>query len=741
MHLLRIRQSHLSKRYDALLYKLKDGAILSTNLTFINYFSTNKRLNENWLKQTSQGKIGSKFNLKMDDTGSTISAQNAEFSVLLKNQQYDLIMENYFNHDPQFINDIIEKTIEPCPKLFRYDSDCEIEIPRYRAYDNSTERLSIDDPFYKHIYYKIPKLYEFCKQYETIMFKNEVFFSNYIWLCYHMNDLPKLQHLAFGKNQYDYKTWGYLLAAFIQNYEIDFAKAILQKLSKNKLDSQLLDITLLELVQVDCLFDHIQCIFQSWVDHDLEVSPQSLGIMLDQYHKYGTPQELKEFQIFLIKNDFHELYNIKIITLQHEIINQSKDNKKSINADHLLQFNQISKTVPAQELSNFYYNWLRFLIKYSNTQMIELLIIDLRHQNLEINDKFQQLICQYYTNHDKFLQLFKLFKSRSIKFNEVYIYNLFDSFIKTYPYHAPNFQAQFHQWIDNFDLSKSRKIRLTKKLSITKVHSQITPYHINSSSLINKPRKYISIFWKDIPWSSDTHGKVLKEQVSYRINKGFLDIIRKGVRPDSDMIIKTFRRSDMNNKNILIDLLKAIRTYPYNNIKFDLYILQGNQTRENLQEFYHQRDLLQFTTNEKIMFSRMLMNKGLYEETNTVLSSISSEDLDDKTKMVKFVIELRNYTSFGKYPEIISSIERFPIDEIILSPYILNQCIFIEKKLKSKQHHNQGDNVELRHAIKKLRGLIGDIDLRLDRDSVEISKTILQMFKLLDRWVPRCEQR
>lgn len=741
MHLLAIRRSQFCSKYTIWLFKINNGIILSTTSTTIKHFTTNNQIHENWFKKSSRSRIDPGSLPSLHDFNTSKNGQDPDlgFSTLLKNQQYDLIMENYYNHDPQFINDIIEKTIEPCPQLFRYESESEIEIPRYKAYDNSTERLPIDYRFYNHIYSKIPKLYDFCKHYETIMFKNEFFFQKFIWLCFHMNDLPKLQHLAFGKNQYSYKTWAYLLSAFIQNYEIDFAKSIFQKLCKNQLDCQLLEITLMELVEVDCLFEHLKDIFERWIDHELQVSPQSLGIMLEQYHKYGTKEELENFQQFLIKNDFNRLYNIEIINLQFDIINQSKNNKKTITNNHLLQFKQISKKVPPNELSNYYYNWLRFLIKYSNIEMIELLIIDLKHHNLEINDKIQQLICEYYTNHDKFLQLFKLFKTNSIKFNEIYLYNLFDSFIKTYPYHAPNFQAQFHQWIDNSDFSKATKTRLKKKLSIIKINSQITPYNINLSPFINKPKKYLSIFWKDIPWNSNVYGKILKDQVSYRINKGFLDIVRKGVRPDNELIIKTFRRSDMNNKKILIDLLKTIRTYSYNKIKYDLYILQGNQTKENLHGFYLQNDLKDFTTNDKIMFSRMLMNKGLYEETNAVLSSIYREDLTDKTKMIKFIIQLRNYTSFGKYAELISTIENFPIDEIILSPYILNQCVFIEKKLKSKQNHNQTDNIQLKLAIKKLRGLIGDIDLRLDRDSVEISKTILQMFKFLDNWACKTE--
>ena len=706
------------------------------------YFSTNSRtcrnLHSHWLKQTSR-RLPNDFFHRISKENQINHECFDELTSLINSQEYEIIMQDFFNHDPEFINFVIRTTLAPCPNLDLFDSESEIEISRHRSMQSTTERLPIDDPFYDYIYKRIPKLYEFCQQYETMMFKNEVFFEYYVWLCYHMNDLTKLQHLSFGKNQYHCKTWGYLISAFIQNYEVDFAKSIFQKLCRNPLDGQLLEITLTQLVSVDTLFENIAGIFDCWVDHGLEVTPKALAIALEQYHKYGTPQEIDKLQAIIKSLNYEDHYRIRSVNLQYDIISQSKNYKKEITMDNLNEFSQITQTVDSEMLPDFYFMWLQFFAKYSNMSMIQLIVTQLKEHNIAFSDKFFQIICQYYTDHNRFLQLLELLQSRPIKFNEIYLYNLFDSFVKTYPYHAPNFEAQLHQWIHNTRFDDDTKSRLLHKLTITKIQSQITPYNVRLSALINKPMKYNSVFWKDIPWNSQGQGRLLKEQMAYRINKGFGDILRKGVRPDSEVLTKTFRRADMNNKKIIMDLLKSIRTYDHNKTMYELYILQGNQTKETLSKYYRDVNIDDLTINGKIMFSRMLMNKGLYSEAREMLSTIPSDDLDDKTKMVKFIIEIRNYSSFGKYDDMDATIDQFPIDDVVLSPYILNQCMFIEKKLQSKLSHNkqehpESDNHQLQQTIVKLQGLIGDIEMRLENDAIEIGKTLHKMVKFLDKW-------
>lgn len=697
---------------------------------------------------------------------------NSSRERLIKQGNYSLLMEKYFNHDPQFINDVIADSLnDDLKNILSFNnisddissdisSDTFLEVPYHLSLSNNTLRLDIDYPFYSSIYSKIPSLSSFALKYEPLMFKNSCFFESLIWLSYHSNDLKKISQLAFSNFHFSNKSWCYLLSCLIINYEIDFIKILLSRLCKNNLNSILFDVVLLKLIEYNTLFENIKQVFDIWINSGNSISSKSISLILSQYLKYGTNEEILKFNDFLEINNFSSLAHIKLVRLKHLIITQSRNNKKNITSIHYSQFENIINNVPPEEIISLYTSWFDFNISYSN--LIEFIVSDLKKRGLVSH--FLKLICKFYSKNDKFNQLLLILMSDKIKFNEYYIYLLFDCFIKTYPYHAPNFQAQFHQWIYNCNLNSIIKDRLLKKLKIIKIESQIKPYNLFNSSIFNYPQKYISSYWKDIHWKQ-SNSDFLKNQICYRINKGFLDIIKKGTRPDFDNIEKTYRRSNLNNRLILKDLLKSMRIWNKNKIKFELFDLQIDSTKRNIEDFYNNHNLNDFTTSNKLNFSRMLMDKGFYNQTIKVLKSIPIEDLDDNTRMIQFIIGVRNHINFGNYQKIIEMIDSFPINETILNPYILNQCIFIEKKLRSKQERSKqyrskqerskqeyerlersnqeyqrseyNDNPQLNKLIKKMQGFIGDIDLRLDQDSLDINKTMLTMFKFLNNWTKK----
>ena len=88
--------------------------------------------------------------------------------------------------------------------------------------------------------------------------------------------------------------------------------------------------------------------------------------------------------------------------------------------------------------------------------------------------------------------------------------------------------------------------------------------------------------------------------------------------------------------------------------------------------------------------------------------------------MVLLNLQLRNYLKQGHYSRMIDTINSFPIDEVVLSPYLYKQCQFIEKdlvrrlKLEKQKNCDKLDEfncgVKLddgNRALSSLRGLLG----------------------------------
>lgn len=679
-------------------------------------------------------------------------AQIGETS-LLSNKIEELKLEDVII-PPQSIIDILDEVISNTPHRNILPLQSEIESARHRNLEN----MNIDSPYYNYIYKHIPHLYKICRSYENIITHEKRFHEHYIWLCYHMDDIDTLQPLiyAYLKNSNcDSKVLSYIMSSFISNYEVEFSKNLFQNLLVlgGQVQPNLLENVLFQLVKVDSLFENLVFILQTWVKNTNCPPPsaKSMAILLKEYHKYGTEEEKKLFNSLIESYNLSNNHIIRAINLQEAIISRQATNfKKSIQENDFEEINcitcELKNSGSLKELSDVYYSFLDFFVRYSNIENVHILAMKMKKDNVPLDEEFFRVMSKYYVKNNKFLQLFSLLKdtSNKISFNDVYLKNLYESFIKTYPYHSEHFDDELKSWVKcSTIIPTDKKTKYLNCLNIRKVQSQLTPYSLKRDILNSK--KYDSENWKEILWQQDRSGKAIRfsDQINFRINKGFRDILRKGIKPDVRVIESTFRRLNVDNRNRIMEILKYTRLLNKEVQKLNIYNLQMDSSKEDILQ-YMETYSAEFNLNNKLKLGRLLTNKGLFRESEVLLSSLNPEDMMDRSLMVKLNFQLRNYLSYSRFDEMIRIIDEFPINSIILSPYIHKQCCYIEKllkrkmkivKLKEAQEQRESQITKIDTALSKLRGLIGDIQIRLDQDKVDIDKLIKEMIEFLDRWI------
>lgn len=688
--------------------------------------------------------------------------------------------------EPEIINQLFEMAIENEPKREVLPNECEVELPRYQR----NTGLYLDTSYYRFIYDKIPHLYDICQSYEKTMFNNKKFQENYIWLCYHMDNVNTLQQLVYvylKQSDYDSKVISYIMSGFILNYEVEFSKTLLQNIISlgKPLDALVLDVVIHQFIKVDSLFENIVSVLESWIKSKncIQPTPKTMATILGEYYKYGTEEEIGLIKSLISSLGYSNHTLIKQINLRYKIIQRDPSHfKKDVLKEDIVEFNEISRELNdnKQELKDFYYSFMIMFSKYSDLKMIKFVIYKMQQEGIELDEKFFSVICKYYATHEKFLQLLNFLKaiSKNLEFNETYLRDLFDGFVNTYPHYADEFTNKFHLWIkESTSFKDCDKERYLSAMKIVKLESQYTPYGIHNNTLNSK--KYESCDWSKISWTRNLRGKAdpVTGQVNFRVTKGFRDILRKGVKPDYTVVESTFRRLNSENRRKLFELLDTIRLPATKQQKLSIIDLQVDTTKSRLFKYYT-NGISHLNSNNRILLGRIFFNNGMHSQANTVLNGMRLEEMNDRSYMIKLNIQLRNYMACHQYANIIDTIQQFPIDDIVLSPYIYNQCCYIEKKLMQKlkieelkeqqndlQPHRQktysyvainGELIEnapklgmklppprytIVPALKTLRGLIGDIDARLTKDRTDIMNEIQQMFTFLNRWIADRDER
>ena len=635
----------------------------------------------------------------------------------------------------------------------------EIEAPLFQA----EKKINHEAYFYKFLHDRIPHIFRLYKSYEKFLGNNRIFQEDFIWLSYHQGDNHTLQRLLLNylnNSGYSSKSLSYLLSGFILNYEVEFTKNLIYSIIGLgvRLEASLLENIIFQLVKVNSIFENICTIVDVWIASVNCETPnaKTMSLVLDEYYRYGTPKEIDSIKSTIASIDLFDHYMVKECKLRNKIVRRNPYSiKKEILPEDIEEFTDISlSVVDRKEKEQLYYIHLNFLTRYSNMEMIQVVLHQMRDFGIVITDKFYRLISRFYAKHEKFVQLFKFLKAIASKnsFNEIYLRDLFEAYISSYPYLAKEFESLFRTWLKrNKNFSAFDRDRFLSSMKVKKVDSQYTPYGLAQSHLNSE--KYSSSDWSDIIWKKDTHGKVRSaaEQVDFRVSKGFRDVLRKGVKPDYKLIEQTFRRSDYINRRKLFELVETLRLPESKLEQMKILGLQLQNNKDSIMDYIN-NGTHHLNCNNRIFLGRMLYNKGLYHEAKEIIKNIAPLEMNDRTLMTKLNFELRIDFALKHYEEMKNSIENFPINDIVLSPYIHTQCVYIERKvshrLKSEkqrqkdtesQYHLPSDswyavcgNLEV--VSKALRGLVGDIQLRLVNDKKDLALEVRAMFDFLDTW-------
>lgn len=690
-------------------------------------------------------------------------AQSSDFKAVLEK------LEEYKAQWKYIPIESLNEIINECSKQIPYDLDNinGLETPRFKGIDDLLTSVA-----YRQLYENIPYLHQISKWYERRGSSNIQFQENYIWLCYHMDDIDTLQRLVYPylkSSIYNSRCLSYLMSSFIMNFDIEFSKSLFCNIitMMKPLNSSLLQSVVYQLVKNDSIFENITTIFKSWLlSANCETpSPEVYSMVLNEYYKYGTEEEIQEIKKSVDEQSvLKDHYLIKSSDLQYEIINRNPYSlKKEITSEDIVRINEIAESLTnnKKQLADFYYIFLKFFARYSNMKMIQYIILKMKQDDIVFYKKYFDVLITYYSKNEKFLTLLKLLVKSSvihssangIEYSHKYVKELFDTFVQTYPYDAPEFNQKFEDWVNqNSMLSTLSKQMILSNCNIVKLKSQVTPYNTKDSKLINL-KKYDQSSWQEIKWEFNENTGVLpkcKPQIDFRVNKGFRDVMRKGLKPDYELLESTFKRLHANYRSIILEMTNTLRLSKYRT-KLDLLNLQiSNPSAPELKEFLSQKQN-KLNSNYDIKIARMLMNKHLYDETNEVLSSIPKSEMSDKKYMIKLNIQLRNELNFNQFNNMNQIIDDFPINNIVLSPYIYNQCRYIEqslvRKIEAIDKQNQLAELvedeqphelikeEVIVSLDKLRGLIGDIQLRLNQDNHDLNSKVTEMFGFLNLWM------
>lgn len=616
----------------------------------------------------------------------------------------------------------------------------EIEVPRHQG----MFQLGLSTTHHD-VYDRLPWVYHVFKLYESQHLSHPRFQQNYIWLCYHMNDVAGLQrlvHVYLQNSEYHPRSLSYLMSGFILNYDVEFAKNLFFNIigMSRPLAASLLEVVVAQMCKVDTIFENIEACFHAWLESaNCELPlPASVAQVLGQYQRFGTKTEVASFHRLVKDLGLEHHHTIRSRVLQHAIVSRDVELKKNVTAEDLASFDEIRATVPTTDKPLFYRTFLRFFARYSSIETLQQVIVRMRDDGVEFDAECFNIVVGYYHRNEQFLTLLNFVtKSLSVHspqgfaFNPVIIKTLFDTYVQTYPYQALEFAERFGVWLEKSPLGPTTRQLLFEACQIQRVRSNLTPIHVRRSVLTS--RKYTH-HWHRISLD-DANRQRCKAQVEFRINKGFRDVMRRGVRPDFRVLETTFRRLHANYRQIIGELASTLR---YRTSKLELLEMQlTNPSKTSLRDMVGILNTL--NAPQKIVLLRMLMNKKLYHETRQLLLEVALTAISDKHAMVVLQLALRNELAFSQFDRMNELIDSFPINTLILSPFIAQQCRYIEKQLLLKllvleKKQDESAQAKLKATLDKLRGLIGDIDARLIQDKYDLSHLVREMFRFLDRW-------
>lgn len=582
--------------------------------------------------------------------------------------------------------------------------------------------------------------------YEKEYLQEPQFVENYIWLCYQVNDLLTIQKLFkkyLHSALYDAKTLAHITNAFVYNYDVEFAKSLFSSIIAmgRPLEEAYLSATVVAFTQVRASYDNIMYIFKEWstADNCESPYPRTIALLLKQSHLYGTTSEVAAMDDITRHLGYNSNFFVQMVRTQIQIINRDNHKIKNITPDDIAAIIRVRNGLCGSRaaLEAYYESYLHFFCTYSSMSAVQFVLKEMNKDGIRPTRFTYDNIITHYISTRKFLLLFRFMKkflSKTVPFEPIYGKYLFDGFIRAYPYHGKRFMHRMDLWLATTLLPDDRRI-LMKSCRLRKLASSLNPYAIHARDLTSS-HKYSSDQWKDIKY--DPNKPYLKfqrrAQMAYRTEHGLQEIMRKGICPDYSVIEDTLRNLGPAVRQGILSVLPRLRLNKYT-LRLQIYdFILGRPDKAAFVDFVKRLNP-QLNTSDRIFLARRALNKCDYDGFTLLLSSLNPLEMTDSRHMIVLNLRLRHAVQTNNFEAFQESIDQFHISDITLSPFLLRQSRFVEKMLLKKLKHAAGDTAELTAALTKLRGLIGDIEVRLEKDDEEIVQLTNEVFEMLREWV------
>ena len=372
----------------------------------------------------------------------------------------------------------------------------------------------------------------------------------------------------------------------------------------------------------------------------------------------------------------------------------------------------------------------------------------MKKDNMAIDSRFVKVILQLYVRLERYLSLLEFLKlsSASIQYNDQFVVDIYNAFVKTYPYLAKDFSGAFKTW--SKDIPRISYLHRTLDLELLSPHSMIVAKP--AIPLFQKP-KYIE------GWNHFSKSDSKENQRIFRFWKGYPSLAQKGVKPDFEVVFETYKNLPKKDRYLIKTLLQETRSESTKK-KIAIWNLRnGGYAKKYLEDFV--RDNKNgLNAQNRLYLVEPLMKKQLTRLARVLLRGIEPNELNDKLAMEKLFKDLKVNAALGDMEEFIKCIEEFPLNDIQLNPCLYERCCSVENSIKNRilrmaeintnksiadidnvENDTEKQTVSYDDGLEKLQGFIGDIRVRLDSDKIEMKKVVADTFDFLSLWMAQRE--
>lgn len=617
---------------------------------------------------------------------------------------------------------------------------CKIEVPKFYA-EKEIRLYPLAAAAASHVEY----LHQLFALYELDNMEAPKFLESYLWLCYHTKDLHTIQRLVhkyLNKELYDSRTLSHITNAFIYNYDVEFAKNLFSSIIgiQKPLDEAYLYTTLVAFSQVKASYDNIIQIFKKWsVSSNCEgPNPKTIAFLLKLSYMHGNSAEVAAINEIVDRLGYDGNFFVQMVKAQAKIINRDNNRVKNISSQDWQEFLQIRSGLlgSSDALNALYELYLHFFCTYSTMEAVEKILREMNRDGMRLTRFAYESIAAHFVAARKFGTLFKFirkFLSQTISFEPVYAKYIFDGFVRTHPYHGEEFALRMSAWLsENLQPEMDRRLQACCRLK--KLASSVSPTAVLTSDL--STLKYDSSTWKKIRYDPNKPAMKLQRrlQMSYRAELGLQAILRKGISPDYSVIEETLRNLGPTIREGILNALPALRMTKHS-LRLRIYdFILRKPDKYEFAEFVAKMEP-HLNTSDRILLARRALNNCSYLICSSLLKGVNPLELTDSRHMIVLNLKLRNSVQSNDLQAFNESISLFPLHLITLSPFLLKQSRFVEKMLQKKMKATANDNEQISASLQRLRGLIGDIEVRLQKDETDIEAIMNDVFDVLSAWV------